>query len=241
MTQRATWLGAFYGGSLGFLNYEVLTIQHIPHKDLIKETALMQTKWFDYRRLHPMRATYHFVKCYTSAYQDFYRKCLSADAAPYVRCLKAFDFLEAKEKLTIWRLRQLIDQMGMPYPFFLSFAMNWIHRMQDSEGKVYPPRPAHLLSNEDLIASVMIAWEEQRQNSLQISCDSWYRVSNFNGHRDQLDHEAFVIQQIHSRFYKQYSLHVALYLYDVVRIEEALRQFDAGLVKLAIKEVQLPA
>jgi hypothetical protein len=26
-----------------------------------------------------------------------------------------------------------------------------------------------------------------------------------------------------------------------VRVEEALRQFDAGLVKLAIKEVQLPA
>jgi hypothetical protein len=238
--ERSTWLGNFFGGNLGFLNYEILTIQHIPVKEMKAEAELMGLKWFDYRQLHPMKATYYFAKCYTVAYQDFYRKSLNAEAAQYVRFLKGHDFLEARENKSIWKLRQLCDRMGMRYDFFLGFAMKRHHKMMDCTGKIYAPRPAHLLCNEELIADAMLAWEEQCQISMQVARNPWYRVSNFNGHKDQLAHEAFVIAQINTRQHKQYSLHAALYLYDTVRIEEALRQFDAGLVDLAIKEVSLP-
>jgi hypothetical protein len=239
MTQRPTWLGSFYGGSLGFLNYEVLSIQNIPQKDLAKEAELMSVKWFDYRRLHPMQATYYFVKCYTDAYRDFCRKAINAETAPYVRAIKQHDFLEAKEKLSFWRMRQLCDRMGMRYDFFLSFAMSWLHKMI-GDGKVYPPRPSQIMNNEDLIASAMLAWEEQCQVSMQVASDLYYRVSNFTGSRDQQAHEAFVIGQVKSRNVPQYSLHAALYLYDVVRVEEALRHFDARVVNMAINEVRLP-
>jgi len=241
MTQvKPTWLGHFYGGSLGFLHYEVLTIQHIPFKEYENEAELMASKWFDYRRLHPMQATYYFVKCYTEAYQAFYRKAIDAEVAPFVRCIKKRDFLEAKERLSMWRLRRLCDQLGMRYDFFLNFAMNYHYRMMTNDGKVYPPRPAHLLNNEDLIADAVIAWEEQCQATLQIAADPYYRTSQFVGSRDQLAHEAFVVGLIKQRRVPKYSLHVAMYLRDVVRIEEALRHFDNDVIKAAIAEVVMP-
>lgn len=237
MTLRPTWLGNFHGSQLGFLNYEVLTVQHIPHKDLLAETELMGVKWFDYRQLHHMQATYYFMKCYTTAYRGFCKKAVNAETSPYVRCVKGNDFLDAREKLSFWRLRQLCDRMGMRYDFFLTFSMNWFYKMVGADGKIYPPRPAHLLRNEDLIAEAMIAWEEQCVTSLQIAKNPYYRVSNFVGSKNQLLHEAFVIEQIKLRRHSKYSLHAAIYLYDVLRVEEALRHFELSEVNGAMKEV----
>lgn len=240
MTQRPTWLGNFYGGSLGFLNYEVLTIQHIPRKELAVETTLMRTKWFDYRRLHPMQATYFFVKCWTDAYRAFVRRNLDAERAPYMRCVKEVDFLEAKEKLSIWRLRQKLDRLGMRYDFFLMFAMKWFHRFKGADGKIYSPRPSHMSGNDELLSDAILAWEEQCAISMQFARDPYYRVSNFNGSDAQRAHEAFVIDQIKKRRIPHYSLHAAMYLHDVVRVEEALRHFEERVVRNAIGEVTVP-
>lgn len=242
MTPRPAWLGNFFGGNLGFLNYEVLTIQHINHKEARIEPELMTTKWFDYRRLHPMQATYYFVKCYNDAYREFYRKAVNADAAPFVRSIKDHNFLDAKEKMTFWRLRQNCDKVGLPYDFFLRFAMNRHHRTVGADdGKVYAPRPTAFVKNEELFADAMIAWEDACAASLRIACDPYYRTSNYTGGRDQQAHEAFVIGQIKRRGVPHYALHAALYLFDVVRIEEALRQFDAHVVNAAIGEFEVPA
>jgi hypothetical protein len=239
MIQHPTWLGNFYGGRFGFLNYEVLTIQNIPHKELKPEAGLMLSKWFDYRKLHPMQATYYFVKCYTDAYRNFCRKAVNFETADYISSIKGKDFLKAREMLSFWRLRQLVDQTGMRYDFFLSFAMSWFYRMVSVDGKVYPPRPAHLLRNEDLIAEVMIAWEEQCSVSLQVARDPYYRVVNFTGSKNQLAHEAFVIGQAKARRFPEYSLRSLIYEFDAIRIEEALRRFDQRVVLSAIPPVEV--
>lgn len=231
---RPTWLENFYGANLGFLNYEVLSIQHIPARELAKETELMESKWFDYRRLHPLQATYYFVKCYTDAYRAFCKKAIDHETAPYVRCIKEHDFLKAREKMSFWRLRAACDQVGIRYDFFLTFAMNWFYRFVGQDGKVYPPRPSHFAKNEELFADAVIAWEEQCRVSLQVAKDPYYRISNFAGRKAQQDHEAFVLRQIGQRAVTRYSLHAALYVYDVVRIEEALRSFESKVVEAAI-------
>jgi len=239
MTQRPAWLGHFYGGSLGLLNYEILTVQFIPHKDLNRETELMNVKWFDYRRIHPMQATYYFMKCYNDAYRNLYRKAINSDAAPYVRATKALDFTESREKLSFWKLRQLCDQMGVPYDFFLNFAMSWFYRIADEHGKVYPPRPAQILNNEDLIAEAMLAWEERCNVSLQIARDPYFRASNYTGSKNQQAYETFIVNQVRARKVPRFSLHAALYIHDAIRIEEALRQFDKQIVLDAIGEAEL--
>lgn len=239
MTPRPAWLGNFFGGNLGFLNYEVLTIQHINHKEARVEPELMATKWFDYRRLHPMQATYYFVKCYHDAYRDFFRKAIDSARAPFVRGIKDHDFLNAKEKMTFWRLRQNCDRLGLPYDFFLRFAMSHHHRMI-GDGKVFAPRPNQFVKNEELFADALIAWENHCKATLKVACDPYYRASNYTGSRDQQAHEAFVIGQIKQRSVPRFSLHAAMYLYDVVRIEEALRQFDQQVVEDAIAQVEVP-
>lgn len=230
------WLGHFYGGNLGFLNYEIFTIQNFAAKETKIESELNRCKWFDYRRLHHLQATYYFVRCYTEAYKDYYRKSIDSEKAPYMRCLKENDFLMAREKAAMYRLRQLVDLMGMRYDFFLRYTMDWHHKMVSDKGVVYPPRPGHLLRDEEMIADVGIAWEEHCKVSLQVASDPYFRVSNFNGCEDQLKHEAFVIEQVKNRKHQRFALSTAIYKHDAVRIEEALRQFDQSTVLAAIAE-----
>jgi len=235
------WLGSFFGANLGFLNYEVLTIQHIPKKELKDEAALMRTKWFDYRRLHPMQATYLFAECYNRAYGDFMATCVDKGMRA-MRGFKGKDFLEHREKLSIWRLRQLCDKLGIRYDFFLRHAMRWyalrtfnVHRGEKIS--LVGPRPSQIASKDDLITDVMLAWEDAQKTSLQTACDPYYRVTNYIGSEDQRAYEDFIVAQIKTRRHRHYSLHAALYIYDAVRVEEAIRQFGAECVEKAINEV----
>lgn len=239
-TQLPKWLGAFYGSNFGLLHYELFTIANFTSKQLMPEAGLMEVKWFDYRQLHPLQATYYFVKCYTQAYRNFTRKAINVDIAPYVRCFSDVDFVSAREKVSVLQLRQLVDRLGMRYDFFLNFAMDWHHKMSDVDGRVHAPRPGHLLSNEELIADVMLAWEEQCEIRLQIAKNSYYRTSEFNYRdRDQYAHEAFMLKQVMSRKHPRFSLGVVIYEHDVVRFYEACDQLGKELVIDAIKEVDL--
>lgn len=231
------WSGNYFGSKFKPDHFEALTIQHIPKKELVCESQLMQTKWFDYRLMHPMHATYYFIKLYHEAYRDFCRRSMNHEAAAYVRCIKEPDFLDCREKLSFWRLRQAIDALGMRYDFFLRFAMKWIHRMIGA-GKVYPPRPSMLSKNADLLGAAMLAWDELCCASLQFASSPYFRVSNYVQCQCQKAHQTFVIGQIKRRRIPHYSLHAALYLYDIVSIEAAIENFGEQTVSRAINEVE---
>ena len=226
-------MGNFYGSNLGFLNHEALTIGNITNKDLKVEPELMATKWFDYRRLHPMLATMYFIQCYNEAYRAFCRKAIDAERAPFMKGINERDWLGSREKMTIWRLRQAVDRIGARYEFFWTFVMGYHYRLMGN-GRIYAPRPNHIIKNEELFAALIEAWQEQCAISLQIARDPYYRVSNFNGSELRRAHEQFVIDQIKRRRLPHHALHAAIYLHDVVRIEEAIRQFEERVVSEAI-------
>jgi hypothetical protein len=241
MTQvKPKWIGSFYGSDFSHQDYEILTIQNIAGKVLKPELALMNSKWFDYRRLHPMLATFYFMECYKTAYRGFYRVAVNADIADFVKPIKGDNFLEAREKLSFWKLRQLIDGLGIRYDFFLSHAMRWYAEECFRRESLYPPRPGHIATNEDLITSVMIAWEEEIAMRIQVAQDDWFRIENFVGVKDQLEYEQFSIAQIRNRQVKRFSLCSALYINDSVRITEAIKEFGESLVLDAIKEIRIP-
>ena len=225
------WFGYFYGHDLSFLHAEMLAIQHVPAALLKKEAALYRTKWFDYRRMHPTKATYFLAQCYNRAYQD----CMSVmrdRSGRFMRGFKGMDFMESRERLSFWRLRQLIDSLGIRYDFFLRRAMTW----HIEAGWLQPPRPSHLATNQDMITDVMMAWEEECAARLQFPKDTRYKVANFFGHADQLDWEKFAVDQIKTRRHPQYALHAALYIEQSLRIEAALREFDERVIQAAIEE-----
>lgn len=230
------WLGLFYGRKLSFNDFEVLAIQHIPRTLLKEESGLMQTKWFDYRRLHPMQATYHFMKCYTLAYQEFNRVAVDAEKAPFMRPIKGNDFISGREKLAFWKLRQMVDKLGIPYPYFLARAMRWYVEECFRRQSLYAPRPGHITTNEELIVTIMMDWEEDCLIRLKIPADDWFRTSNFVGNEHQLAYEKFILEQINNRQHKRFSLSSAIYKYQVLRVEMALIKFGGKLVSDAIKE-----
>ena len=53
----------YFGSDLSVEDYERLRINHIQHSLALHEPALFDTKWFDYRFLHPTQATYLFAFC----------------------------------------------------------------------------------------------------------------------------------------------------------------------------------
>ncbi len=234
-SEHLEWMGEFYNDNLAFDHYEILMINHIPLKDRKVETELMTTKWFDYRLMHPMYATFHFFDLFVKEYQAYIAKNINIESAPFIYPFKGEakrNFLKAKEGLTIWRLRQKADMLGIRYDFFLKVAFNKIYTMK-AGGRVVPPRPSQL-SSEDLLAEILLSWQAMCKAGLQIACSPYFRVSNFNHSLIQRDHERFALAQVAQRSVPHYSLACCLYEFEVVRIEAAMQQFDQHTLSMAI-------
>jgi len=223
------WFGLFFGSGMTFHECEVLVFQHIPDHLRREEPTLRRSCWYDYRRLHPVQATHLFAHHYNLAYG---RAALIAQGrgGGKMRGFKGGDFLQSREKLQFWRLRQTVDALGMPYDFFLNAAMDWYI----AAGWVNIPRPCHINTNEEMAAHIVLKWEEWCNASMQWAADERYRVENWFGHDDQIAYEQFMIRQIGRRANPQFALHTALYQARSVRIETAIREFGTDVVQKAI-------
>lgn len=228
------WSGHFYGSGLDLEHYEVLMVQYVPAKDRKIETQLMASKWFDYRLMHPMEATYYFFHKYKEAYRNFYRKAINFEAAQFVKPIKERDFLLSREAMSFWRLRQAVDALGMRYEFFLNYAFDQKRIL--ANGRPLPPRPAQL-KTEEILTNAYLAWEDLCKGSLQIACSPIFTAAQYTHAAMQVAYEDFIVAQIKQRRVPQYALSTCLYLYDAIRIERALLEFDEQTVRMAIDHV----
>ena len=224
------WLEPFFGDVYSQDKLEVLTVAHFGPKLTQPEAELMRLKWFDYRRMHPLKATYYFAHCYSKAYGEFLALAVDRNMR-YARGIKEVDFIESREAKSIWKLRQAIDRSGMSYPFFLRFAMNWCFKSLWKR----PPRPSQLLHNEELWADAIQAYQESLASSMRFAQDPWYRASMFENHSFQIDYQEFIIAQIKSRKHPYLALNAALYLEDALRFEAAVSEFTETEIKRAIE------
>lgn len=226
------WAGHFYGNDLDLEHYEILTVQYIPKKERKVETQLMTTKWFDYRLMHPMQATYYFFRQFKSEYRNFYRKAIDHKAADFVKPIKEQDFLLSREALSFWRLRQAVDALGMRYDFFLKTAFDKCFKVI-ANGRPLPPRPAQL-KKEELLIDVYHEWESLCGASLQIAKSPYFTASCFHNSAMQLDYEEYIVNQVRKRQAQHYALGTCIYRYDALRLEKAIEAFDISIINLAI-------
>lgn len=224
-----THFGPFYGQDLTTEEADLVAISHIPRKVLALEPGLMQTKWFDYRLLHPTVATYWFVQCYSKAYQRYIATTQDRDRAPFVKGFKGKDFMDNREKKTFWQLRQKADELGMRYDFFMQNAINFCI----AGGWHQPPRPAHIYTNADMIVKIMNDWHHECVGKLQFAKDPHYRVENFTGTGQQLAYEDWLLEQIGKRANRHYSLSAAIYTEGKLRVESAIERFGPHVVEEA--------
>jgi hypothetical protein len=205
-------LGEFDGANLSRETADELSIARIKHALLKNEAQLYNTKWYDYRRLHPTVATYYFVHCYGGAYRDAIRKAFDARGADYRKGATG-DFLDKGERNTFWKLRQIADGFGMPYRPFLRAAIDYY---LDQTGWTHVPRPCHLLAPAPLDAA-HAAWQEDCKNRLQLPADPFFTVEGFIDHPYQVECEAWLIENALSRHNPKFALHALYKNYARVR------------------------
>lgn len=228
--------GTFFGSSLTKEDCEVFSIAFVDRKLLKKEPELYGTKWFDYRELHPVMATYLFAHHYNKAFGEFMRVNKNHKLR-YMAAFKGKDVIKAKEAKSFWRLRQIADAHGVRYDFFMNEVMRWCA----NRGWRQPPRPAHVSSNEEMLADILIKWEGVSNEIIQWAMSERYRASNYVGAADQRAYEDVLCRQIKSKRFPHFSLYTALYQYDALRIERAILEFPEETVREAMNMFKIAA
>lgn len=166
----------YFGADLSTLDCERLMIERfaVTDKAFIKllgqEVELMQTKWFDYRLIHPVKATYLYAAEYSRIFKRYYSEIIDVDKARRKTGFRGRDFWKSKEFSGFWRGRWHADRLGMPYWFFISKAFECLYIRKWK----HIPRPAHLYS-EVVLEFVTQAWAEYAQSAIVFAENPFFR------------------------------------------------------------------
>jgi hypothetical protein len=131
----------FYGSDLSLEEADRVGML-IDEEHRVAEAELFSTKWFDYRRMHPVVATYRFAHDYSQAALRFYTKTCSAE--PPRSLLVTDDVFEHRAVTSFWLARQCADRVGCPYTYMLDYAAE---RFFDRHFSSYP-QPNQLYGEE---------------------------------------------------------------------------------------------
>lgn len=163
------------------------------------ERDLFASKWFDYRTLHPLQATYHFADVFATVYREFYGEAFDHDRAQHINAVKHDIFAVEKTRRSkssgLWRCRQVADAAGVPYGVFLRSAYR--HRLRYWRQK-FLPQPVHLYS-EDVMERVIDDWEQEQRIRLYVAENPVYQNQAYTGLPHQNAHHEWLFTQAQLR------------------------------------------
>ena len=232
--QEIQKFGVFFGAHHTETRLETLMftrIKHIPFERLRKqERALTFSKWFDYRFLHPVLATFLFSQAYATGANEMYRRYVDSERAHRFQALKSEDiFALAQVKLTgLWRARQHADALGMPYEIYVELAMERLMRYK----RPYLPQPQQLYS-DDAVAAARKGWFDRQETRVLVAADERYRNQFYVGLPVQDAHRRWVIEQIKRRMQPQYAIANYVWKDPVITEEMVIAQWGADTLERA--------
>lgn len=163
----------------------------------IIEASLMRKKWFDYRFMHFMEATYLFSRYYSKAHGEMMAKIFDHKKGPYMRGFTGADFMMIGEKhrAGLIKARRAADALGIPYWFYNDFAMKWT-----VEGNIWkrPPKPTQLYQKE-MLPDLVAAWQERLQATIITPIDERYLLTSEMDGENQREFRIWLCEQIKSR------------------------------------------
>lgn len=216
--QQAEWLGSFKGAELSYLECEALALKWEAAQCLAQWKAT-DTIWFDYVRLHPVKAFYFFVDSYSRQYGRYLEENIDM-GMKYARGLKG-EVMEHRELRSLLSLKLEADKRGMPYRTFLAYAFDYF-RLQ---GWTRPPRPSHIVNSAECLEFVEQQWAELATDMTVYAADTWFQAPEWVGHHHQQRYEKWIVQAIKQRERKEVALASALYSMQALRFEAALDHF----------------
>lgn len=209
----------FYGAHHGpqILEEKALLI-HPEHRS--QESRLMRLRWFDYRDWHPARATYFYAHCYGLQLRTFYARTVDERHAAEVRAFSPDDVFHSREATCFWLARGMADELGMPYPFVLHFAME---RALERTQRTFP-RPNQLYG-EDLEIDLKAAWKDKLARQITYADGPYFKASAWRADLQQAQHLKFVVDQVKARPAPRHRLIARLIKEDVISPALARAQF----------------
>jgi len=167
------------------------------HKWKAFEVPLFTTKWFDYRFMHPVQATYLFAHHYRRVYKRIFSENFDAERAEYVKGFRGDDLFVQGKSVTIsgmWRARQHADAIGCPYDVYISAALNKVLRLNRSN----MPYLTELYQGW-VLDGVKQSWEEVQRGRLFIAQHPSYRSQSYCGLSAQNEHHEWLFKQAATR------------------------------------------
>lgn len=184
----------YYGQHFNHIDCEILALARIPTAYRKREAALLRTKWFDYRLLHPVKATYLYAHYYQSVVVMMYGRTKNIGDAHEVKAFSPEDVFKCTELLSFWKARQALDELGVRYDFGLQFAMN----KAINNGWRFFPRPNQMLGEETLL-DIKDAWSEECDIRLQLAQSDEFKDKSFVGSPAQVAYREFLISSARRR------------------------------------------
>lgn len=223
--------GEYFGCELDFIHCEALMLAKIPPAQLEVELERMQTKWWDYRNLHPVKATYLFAHHYNLAYKAVVQMSRDVERGAHMKAWKGKDIFERKTELTgLWKARQNADALGMRYDFYCLQALKWA---EDRNWKNLM-RPTAMYS-DDVTEFLQEAWMTECRARLQVAMHPRYQLVNNFGHVDQEAYRKWALGQVSARQHKEFALHTYMVSNAQLDPAEATEWFGADAVRRALE------
>jgi hypothetical protein len=142
-----------YLDSKSDLQWDDISISVIPLEDRLDEISLYDKKWWDYRDMHPAKATALFAHYYGEFYCESYERRYGEKTQDVFQTpLWDWSAEVPVRAKAFWKARRHVDEAGMPYEFFMgmffSIAEDYFENL---------PRPQELW-RYDVFNPVMSVW-----------------------------------------------------------------------------------
>jgi hypothetical protein len=161
---------------------------------------LMRSRWFAYRGMHPVQATYLFAALYKAQTKTFAECFVDIETAEDARAFAPDDIFKSRDMTGMWLARSTADRVGCPYETLLRFAQR---RALDRTFQRFP-RPNQLYG-EDVELDLADEWKATCSRSLQYCKDDHFKASRYQIHdyerwpADVRAHTSFLVKQIAAR------------------------------------------
>jgi hypothetical protein len=217
------------GNAQARIEAEARALLRVPIELRRNEADLFESKWFDYRSLHPTQATYLFVECYAAAVRQFCELAFDRDRSTLIKTPIPGLIFETRESTAFTMGRQALDGVGCRYDWALSVM---VHRFSD-RGWRGMPRPNQIYS-EELILDVRDAWRVECNASLQIPKTLKHTPGQALTHT-QRDYMTWVFRHIRERNGDHWRPLSRLFSEKLVTEEAARLEFDQATVDRALR------
>lgn len=169
-------------------------VEKLSRADLEMERTLHQTKWYDYRFISPMEATYQFRALYSEIFQrKFSRNFDTEEAHLRTGVRSGAPFSYRRELTSFWRARQHADYFGLPYAVFIEVAFDVL--LDGGWTRLPHINQLYSMRNLDRIYKAAAAlWVEHQEVSFSrsISRRPEYRNESYHQFPSQTAHRAWV-------------------------------------------------